>query len=165
MIGYGQEYLHNLTHTPWFRFFIAILVITTVLFLVLKIGSTYVDIFYLVLDLFKVCLIFGFAFTIYKIATDILRKNIKNKMDKITKTENKYLGLNVFERALVKIMRLWNLIIFGLFFSLLLSNKSIIGPGGILYNLIYYCYNVVIISLVLYFIILSFEFMMQYCVE
>jgi hypothetical protein len=159
MIGYGQD----LTNTPWFRFLMVLLIITIVLFLVLKIGSTYVDIFYLVLDLFKVFVIFGLAFIIYKIATDILRKNIKKKMDKITK--NKYLGLNVFERALVKIMRLWNLIIFGLFFSLLLSNKSIIRPGGILYNLIYYCYNVVIISLVLYFIILSFEFMMQYCVE
>ena len=165
MIGYGQEYLHNLTHTHWFRFFMAILVITIILFLGLKIGSTYIDIFYLVLDLFKVCVIFGFAFTIYKITTDILRKNIKNKMDKITETENKYLGLNIFERALVKIMRLWDLIIFGLFFSLLLSNKSIIGPGSILYNLKYYCYNVVIISLVLYFIILSFEFIMRYCVE
>tara|TARA_B100001540_G_C15815475_1_gene647034 strand:+ start:4773 stop:5270 length:498 start_codon:yes stop_codon:yes gene_type:complete len=165
MIGYSQDYLHKLTHTPWFVFFMVLLGITTVLFIVLKGGETYVDIFYLVLDLFKVCLIFGFAFTIYIITTDILRKNIKNKMDKISKTENKYLGLNIFERALVKIMRLWNLIIFGLFFSLLLSNKSIIGRGGILYNLIYYCYNAVIISLVLYFIILSFEFMMQYCVE
>lgn len=165
MIGYGKDYLHNLTHTPWFWVFMVILSIATVLFFVSKIASGYVDIFYLVFDLFKVCLIFGFAFAIYTIATDILRININNKMDKITETENKYLGLNIFERALVKIMRLWDLIIFGLFFSLLLSNKSIIGPGGIFYNLIYYCYNVVIISLVLYFIILSFEFIMQYCVE
>lgn len=165
MKGYGKEYLHSLTHTPWFIFFMIMTGITLVFYIAAKIRTTYIHIFYFVLDLFKVCVIFGFAFIFYKIATDILRKNIKDKMDKITKTENKYLGLNIFERALVKIMRLWDLIIFGLFFSLMLSNKSFIGPGGMLYNLVYYCYNVIIVSLVIFFIILSFEFMMQYCVE
>ena len=129
-----------------------------------KVVGITVDILYFAFEIFKIFVIFGFSLLIYKISTYHLNKSIKKKKEDLLQNQTINV-LNIFEKSAEKITKLGPYIEFGLFFSLILSNKRIIGKGGLLYNLLFYTYNVIIFSLVLFLILLSYESIIMFCVE